>query len=256
MTHRLVALAAAAASVAVSAPALAQDEQIPWAGWYVGLNAGVAWGDAKSRLFFESPAGSRVPAADIAALNAPVSTGHHNHTGFTGGIEGGYNYVMGNNLLLGVETDFGFLDIKKTNSNTFQSRLLINPPVTYTLENRVKADWVWTLRPRIGYISGNWLFFGSAGLGISDIEIRTTYHDTFNPPGSASMSDSSTKTGFAGGLGVGYAFASGWSAKGEWLYTDFGKVTATTGTSNNAVNITSEGKVKANLIRFGADYRF
>jgi outer membrane immunogenic protein len=255
MLERALILSAVTATLGLATPALAQTEGSPWNGWYVGAHAGVTWGDTKTNLHLEQGTGAPIiPPADFAGLNA-LATSSHNRTGFTGGIEGGYNYQMGQ-LLIGVETDFGFLDTKKTNSNTYQSKVLISPPITYTLTNRAKSDWMWTLRPRIGYIYGDWLFFGSAGIAVSDIKITTTYADTFTPPNSASMSNSSTKTGFAGGLGVGYAFNPNWSFKGEWLYTDFGKVSAATATPSGVAVIKSEAKVKANLVRFGVDYRF
>ena len=70
------------------------------------------------------------------------------------------------------------------------------------------------------------------------------------------ISDSDTKTGFAGGLGMAYALTPNWSVKGEWLYTDFGKVRVSAPTAGGFATVTGEGKAKANLLRMGVDYRF
>jgi outer membrane immunogenic protein len=255
-----VGVAVAAAAAIAGSPALAQNEAHPFHGFYVGANAGIGWGDTNSHLHLETGAGSPIPPADVVGVNSLVSSGHHNHSGFAGGIEGGYNFVTGggatNDYFFGVETDFGFLDLKQTKDSTYQSALLISPPINYSLHQKVHTDWMWTLRPRVGYITGPWMFFGSAGLAISDIKIETSYHDNLTPPGSASFSHSSTKVGFAGGLGVGYAFSPQWSVKGEWLYTDLGKVSASTASPSENAVITADAKMKANLIRFGIDYAF
>lgn len=254
MNHRLMATAAITLAAATASPAFAQDFETPWSGFYVGGNLGLTWGDTSSRLQLENRAGSRLPTPDVAGINQ-LSSDDDNDTGFAGSLEAGYNYLIGN-VLIGIETDIGFLDIEETTDKTYQSGLLITPPITYRLQQKVGSDWVWTVRPRLGYVSGPWLFFASAGIAVSDVKIDTTYSDTFSPPGSASSSGSDTKTGFAGGLGVGYALGPNWSAKGEWLYTDFGKVRATSQIANTPAAITAEGEVKANILRVGVDYRF
>jgi outer membrane immunogenic protein len=262
MNYRLKGAAAACAAAAgtaalmAAAPALAQQSDNTWGGWYVGATAGIGWGHTHSHLHLENGAGSTIiPPADVASLNSKIANNSDHHSGFVGALEGGYNYMMGN-ILLGVETDFGFYNIKETRDAAYQSPLLISPPITYTLHQKVHTDWMWTLRPRIGYASGPWLFFGSAGIAVSDLKIETSYHDNLTPPGNASFSDSSTKTGFAGGLGVAYSFSPNWSVKGEWLYTDLGKVSASTATPNNTAVITADGKISANLLRIGVDYKF
>jgi len=255
MKYYMLALGVASVALAAAAPALAQDDDTIWHGFYAGVNAGVVWGDAKSGLEFQQGAGSSIPAVDLPLLNAPISGGGGSDAGFTGGVEAGYNYQMGA-FLIGVETDWGFFDINDDKSNTFPSRLLISPPATYTIDHKVSSDWIWTLRPRIGYVSGQWLFFGSAGIGVSSVKIRTNYRDTIGAGHSVSISDSSTKTGFAGGLGIGYALSPNWSVKGEWLYSDFGKVRVSQAIPNTATTVTGEGKVRSNAFLMGVDYRF
>jgi outer membrane immunogenic protein len=201
------------------------------------------------------PGGPVIPPDDLTGVNALIAHNSNNRTGFAGSIEGGYNYQSGN-LLVGIESDIGFMDTKRTQTHTFQSGVLIEPPVTYTITNSVDTDWLWTIRPRLGYASGPWLVYATAGLGVSTIKVKATYADTFSPPGNASISDSSTKVGFAGGVGVGYAFSHNWTMKGEWLYADIGSATANATTSNGSAVITAEGKAKANIIRLGVDYKF
>ena len=248
------ALAAASAVLISAVPAVAQDYDQTWTGFYAGASVGGVWGNTSNRLRLERGNGAVViPPADIASLNALVTDDHDNNGGFAGAIEAGYNYQMGA-FLVGLETDFVFLDVDESTSKTFQSTLPLAAPLRYTLEQKVSSDWVWTLRPRLGYVSGPWMFFGSAGIGVSDVKLRSRYADSAGR--TAQMSDSATKTGFAGGLGAAYAFSPQWSVKGEWLYMDFGKVSASAPTTNGFAVITGEGKVKANAFRVALDYKF
>jgi outer membrane immunogenic protein len=261
MTYNLFKAAAAGLPLAVAvvaAPAMAQD-QSPWNGWYVGGNIGAAWGDSSLRAHVSPGSGAVViPPADAALIN---STGgnNSNKTGFTGGIEGGYNYRMGD-WLLGIETEFSALDINERQDNSFQSAivpLIVGAtPTTYHVTQRAKTDWMWTLRPRVGYIMGPWLFYGTAGIATSDIKVSLNYSDTAPTPHVVNADKSSTRTGWTAGLGVGYAVTPNWSMKGEWLYTDFGSVSTTASSPSGFVNLTSDAKVRSNLFRIGADYRF
>lgn len=252
MTHRRILFATATLILpilAAAAPAAAQDTG-SWNGFYVGANLGADWGDTSTHT--TATAGSISPI-DLGRINAG-SSNSSNKTGFTGGVEAGYNYQMGS-WLLGVETDFGAFDVSQRTSRTIQSGLL--PPATLTASQRLSTDWIWTLRPRVGYVSGPWLFYGTGGLAMTDVKYSMQYADTLTPSHTAGMSISDTKTGWVAGLGAAYQFMPQWSVKGEWLYADFGHVRgSTTATPTGFVTFDSEGKVKANLLRIGVDYKF
>jgi outer membrane immunogenic protein len=260
-----VATAGFAAITAAAAPAMAQDSGgTPYNGWYIGGNLGGTWGDNSLHLTASQPPTPTnpivIPPADVSLINA--GSNNSNKTGFTGGIEGGYNWLAGN-WLFGIETEFSALDINENQSNSYQSTALtVNPlvagsaPVVYTANQRAKTNWMWTLRPRLGYVSGPWLFFASAGLATADIKVTMDFSDNRTPPDSIHNDSSSTKTGWAGGLGVAYAAGPQWSLKGEWLYTDFGKISTSATTSTGFATLTSQANVRANLFRVGVDYRF
>jgi outer membrane immunogenic protein len=65
------------------------------------------------------------------------------------------------------------------------------------------------------------LFYATGGLAVGNVSFTDT--QTF-PVGAASGSVSSTKTGYAVGGGVEYAFDSHWIAGVEYLYVDLGSV--------------------------------
>src|SRR5204863_6699629 len=119
---------------------------------------------------------------DITAINANLSHDSGNHTGFTGGIEGGYNYVSGN-WLFGIEADWVLLSTKSRETRTYTS--LISqpiipppPPTTYSFTQKADTNWMVSLRPRIGIISGPWLFYGTGGVAWADVKARIEYSDT------------------------------------------------------------------------------
>src|SRR5262245_10790520 len=68
-----------------------------WTGWYLGINGGGGWGNARSDF---SVAGS----PPFAAARNPMA-------GILGGAQLGYNYQSGR-ALFGVEADFQFANLR------------------------------------------------------------------------------------------------------------------------------------------------
>jgi outer membrane immunogenic protein len=255
VTHRTLCAAAAAAPFAFAflAPAdaaRAQESPNPWTGFYIGGIVGGAWGHTKPEATVTTGNGTVViPSADAAALGK-VTSNDNTHAGFTGGVEGGYNYQMGN-WLFGVEGDWTSLDLKNTNDKTLQSSL---GPTTFGLNQSVKTDWMVTLRPRVGYVMGPWMVFATTGLAWSELKYKADFFDDRSPADALSASASSTKTGWTAGLGGAYAFSPKLSLKGEWLYADFGHIGSAE--TNNFVSITPRDSVQTHMFRVGLDYKF
>lgn len=239
--------------IAAAAPAAAQDQD--WSGFYVGANAGASWGDTALDLKVQGPNGPvALPPADVGIINQ-VGAEDGNKTAFTGGVQGGYNYQTGN-WVLGLETDFGFFDLDQKRTNAYRSGVLTNPQVTYALDQRVKTDWIWTLRPRVGYAWGPWMGYVTGGLATTETKFTTTLQDNRLPQNVAAFEKSDTDTGWTGGLGAAYRFNTHIALHGDWLYVDFGKVHGSATTPNDFAIIAPEAKVRANLLRIGVDYRF
>jgi outer membrane immunogenic protein len=253
MTRNFLFGAVAVTALAAAAPALAQDNY--WTGFYVGANAGGSWGDTSLDVQVGTAGGPvTLPPADVGVINQ-VGSDDDNKTGFTGGVQAGYNYQMGS-WIFGLETDFGFFDISQRRTNVYQSAALIAPPIQYALDQRAKTEWIWTLRPRIGIASGPWMAYATGGIATSKIKLETQFADNRSPPNVVEASKSDTDTGWTGGLGGAYAFSPNMSFRGEWLYVDFGKVKQTGATANGFASVTSRAKVAANLLRVGIDYKF
>ena len=264
MTKSILTLAlptACLAAAAVAGPATAAVQHPAFEGWYVGGNLGGSWSDSNSHLTV-GPGTTAIPTPpiaipppDVAGINA-LSGGSSNKSGFTGGIEGGYNFITDNHILWGVETDFGFMDSDDRTSRSFQSTVGITgqPLPMVTISTRVKTSWIWTLRPRIGWSEGPWAIYGTAGLAMTDAKSSLEYVDNRVPPNTASRSANETLTGWTAGIGAAYAFSENWSVKGEWLYADFGHIGSAE--TNNFVSITPRDSVQTHMFRVGLDYKF
>lgn len=253
MSVKYMLMAAGCACLLAPASATAQDHD--WTGFYVGGNAGASWGDTSLKTRIEPGTGAVIiPPAERDLINGDQSS-DDNETGFTGGLQGGYNFQSGS-WVFGVETDIGWMDIGQSRSKVYQSPVLISPPITATVRQEASTDWVWTLRPRIGYASGAYMIYGTAGLAASRISVEASFADSRTPSNTGNFSESDSKFGWVAGLGGAYAFDENWSVRGEWLYTDFGKVRNSWVTPNGFAAFTTEADTRANLLRIGVDYKF
>jgi outer membrane immunogenic protein len=273
MRNWTIAAFVAVSAVAFTQTALAADMPIKaarapvvapaynWTGFYVGLNAGAAFGhaDPHTSTIFD-PAGY-FATTSIPAINA-IGNASVDGAGFTGGIQFGYNWQFNNNAVLGLETDFGYLGLNKSVSGT--ALYPCCAPTGFTINQSVKSTWLWTVRPRLGWAANNWLLYITGGLAVAEIKGDFLFTDTF-AAANESASLSKTKAGWALGGGVEYALAGPWSVKAEYLHVDFSTV-STTSTNLRAgtptavpfpANVyTHSIKLSDDLVRVGVNYRF
>jgi len=223
-----------AADMAVKAPSPSTAPAATsynWTGWYVGLNAGGAWQREDSTTTMDP--GGHIGVLGIIALINASGTGSATAGSFIGGVQTGYNWQF-NQTVLGIEADFDGL----TGNPTLNGAGPLNiAPNTFTTTNSARAEWLATLRPRLGVILGRTLIYATGGLALADIRYTQTYTDTLNS-GFGTSSVTTVKAGWTAGGGIEYAFWDKWSTKLEYLYSDFssvnttGLVTATTGNTN------------------------
>jgi outer membrane immunogenic protein len=90
----------------------------------------------------------------------------------------------------------------------------------FNVSTTVNADWLYTLRGRIGIPVNNLLFFATGGLAISDVKITSAFTDVngANATGSSSV----TKTGYTVGGGAEWMVTNRWTVKAEYLYVNLG----------------------------------
>src|SRR3977135_2936339 len=130
-----------AADMPVKAPPI--QPRFDWTGFYVGGHLGYARGHASGS--FADP----VPATSSNSFGS-----------LFGGFQLGYNYVLPSGFLVGVEGDVSFPNFLGAD-DVARSRFTAQG----ILEEKI--DYIGRLRGRFGYVSGNWLVYGTGGFAWS-----------------------------------------------------------------------------------------
>lgn len=252
----------------------AQAFQVPahfsYHGFYAGLNGGDATAQSSTKTTNSFVPNSYFFQSDIAQIaNAGNKT--LNMSNLTGGIEGGYNYLY-RHILLGAEIDFETLSASSSNTNTqiYQSA----PPFTFTMYTKVSTNWLFTARPRIGYVfTNNILLYLTGGLAVTQLKTYQTFSDNYvgPPPTNAAENAGKTqnKSGWVVGGGVEYPVAEHVSIKAEYLYSQFGKVSSSGQLTlnpaylalfvpplNTQAPFTHTANLTDKIIRVGVNYHF
>ncbi|HYM18760.1 MAG TPA: outer membrane beta-barrel protein [Micropepsaceae bacterium] len=237
------------------APAHAAD----WDGFYAGINAGYAEGQSGAKTSTVYSGGGYFTATSVPAI-ATTGAQNLNNGGFTGGAQGGFNAQSGN-LVYGAELDIDGLDLRDSKKST--TTYPCCSPSTFTISQSRKTDWLVTARPRLGWLSGDLLFYGTAGLAITKLGYKEKFTDTFGPALETANMDK-TRLGWTAGGGLEAPIADQWTVKGEYLFADFGHVSTT---STNLIayvpavaypqNVfTHRVGLEAHIFRVGANYHF
>jgi len=277
------------ATLAVGGVAEAADGN--WSGFYGGGNAGYAWGNTDNTLtisdapianchfcapIFPGPTASGQDAALAQASGSPA----FNPRGFSGGAQIGYNWQT-SNLVFGAEIDFGAFSQRQTASSSFSlpgstaTSSCIDGGVVATscagnFSTSVKADWLLTVRPRIGYAWGQTLAYLTGGLAVTHLSFSQSYSDNINivsgnSGGSITTSSSQTKLGWVVGGGFEQLLAGGnWSIRAEYLYVRFDGLGAsgrlshfTPGVGTDYADFSNSlDHFSSNIVRVGLNYRF
>jgi outer membrane immunogenic protein len=244
---------ALAADLAVKAPRAAPLMPIfSWTGCYIGGNAGGVWGHSDTTETLGGAWLTLSPPADNAAIQANGSRSIST-SGFTGGGQIGCNFQTGS-LVLGLEADGEYTGLS---GSAFSSVIL---PIAGTQVNNsasVSSYSLFTVRPRVGFAAGQWLFYVTGGLAVGNVKFSDTqtYLATLT---SASGSVSSTKAGWAAGGGVEYAIDNHWIAGVEYLHVDLGSVGFNTTVSPPFTAFTNafNASFKEDIVRGRLSFKF
>jgi len=240
-------IAAAAMLALASAPALAAPPPpvFNWSGFYAGGNIGSGLEQGQPGLPPNFISFSPGPSL-------PTTTSYHGN-GIVGGAQAGYNWQF-TNWVVGLEADLGASDARSTLGFLFPAGVIFTSLAGTT---ELRTDFFGTARGRIGYATGNLLFYGTGGFAWVH-EKFTTSGTTFvfaSPIGTFASSDSQWIGGWTAGGGVDYAFAPNWFVRLEYLHVGLGShnfaiAPAVTGAST--VPVTS----RFDIVRVGLNYKF
>jgi high affinity Mn2+ porin len=178
-----------------------------WSGFYVGSHQGYAWGSSN----WTAPPDLSGSLNLFQPFNLPSQTGS-----FFTGVQAGYDYMLPNRLVIGAEVDASFpawpnlAGISIGGTSTFAS------PIGEESYSETMLAFG-TVRGRIGYAPGNWLFYATGGFAWSYDRLTLTQLAS----GTTDM-PFLWRLGWAAGAGVEAPVAPHWTARLEYLFTDYG----------------------------------
>jgi outer membrane immunogenic protein len=221
-----------------------------WHGFYIGANAGYAWGDDNvGNIEVFNPQGQQYPTGPLKYdLEAE---------GRFAGLHVGFNRQAGN-LVFGLEADIqtGIDGASKTS---------FDPPAIFDFNYRASLDveWFGTLRGRLGYAWDRTLIYVTGGLAFGEVSNTAQYLITEPccPGGVANLRTRGTETGYVLGGGFEHVINPSWSLKFEYQYVSLGDGMVEGPLFFVNGNPSGEG-VKANFdadfhtVRVGLNYHF
>src|SRR5215831_7152271 len=214
--HAADSLSASSTTPDTKAPAKALVTTTPssdWSGFYVGGHAGVLGGH--SAWSATQPTGADLSGSLNLFSPFDLFNGHGSHFA---GLSAGYNSALPSRVVAGIEADVsfpGFLDASQSFSSTAIGAASYQDAVTM----------FGSVRGRIGYDANHRLYYATGGLAWTYDQFTRTQLGAGPVVGTP---DGTVETSFAGrigwtvGAGVEAPVVSGWTAKIEYLYSQFG----------------------------------
>ncbi len=137
---------------------------------------------------------------------------NEDRTGFSGGVQLGYNKQCGA-ALYGIEGDLNFSALKHTTNYDVAGFL----PVPLLSDHR-SLDWLSTIRGRAGIVANDsLLLYVTGGLAFGGLK-----HSVDAPIGPINLfSENKVRWGWTAGAGTEMALRDNWSLKSEVLYVNF-----------------------------------
>jgi outer membrane immunogenic protein len=259
----IIALGAATASAADLAPrpyakaAPIVEAVFSWTGFYIGGNVGGHWG-RDSITTTSNPVG--FPPPTNADTLSPVTL---KPQGVMGGFQVGYNWQM-NNVVFGIEGDANWLGGTASRHFAYPFLPPFSPAFGDYIENSTSAAFLGTIRPRIGLTMDRLLLYVTGGVAFGSVKTTDSFciQGCATPVGNlATVSGTTTRTGWTAGAGIEYAIGNNWSVKAEYLYVDLGSFNTLIPSAPNCVppgacSFVVHHTYTDNIARLGVNYRF
>ena len=238
MLASMVLLSSPGLAADLARPALPVVAQSPWEGFYAGGNVAALF--AGSSAF--STNGSGVPSSGRTSEVAEehVDFAHQFGPG-QGGLQAGYNHVTASGLLLGVEADFSFPAILR--SNLQQDIPALGPSV---INDNVQIYG--SLGGRVGYAFGDVLVYGTGGFAYDRDRLTTTDFAT----GTVDDNVYFWRPGFTAGAGLEVLLTANLSAKIEYAFFDFARAS----TDLPGAGETYGADLRFQTVKLGLNYHF
>jgi high affinity Mn2+ porin len=159
-----------------------------WNGFYAGGHMGLAWGQSN---WTGGPG-----VAGTTSLFQPINSFDEGGSFFFG-LQGGYNYVLPNRILLGAEVDASFPSFQTLTGISIGGNSNFISPTLGAVNYNETVLSSGTVRGRIGYAPGGWLFYATGGFAWTYDQQTFTQFSTGN-----SVSPFLWRLGWTAGAGV------------------------------------------------------
>ena len=241
----LVAAGGQAADLSATLPLKAPPASIDydWTGLYVGGHVGLSTGH--SNWILKPLAGGAPVAGSFGLYQSPNAFTEGGS--FFEGVQVGYNFMLPNRMVLGIEGDGSFPAFPDPSGLTIGGISNFTSPTfgAGTFSETLLSSG--TLRGRIGYAPGHWLFYATGG-------VAWTYNQqTLTQVATGNAEDRFLwRFGWAAGAGFETPIAPNWTVRGEYLWTGY---------PTKAVDFPVFGQHVASdfpmqQLRLGLNYRF
>jgi high affinity Mn2+ porin len=217
------------------APPPAASSSYDWTGFYLGGHLGYAAGSSDW-----STSGVSGSFSLYQGFDAFKDTGSYFE-----GLQAGYNFMLPNRVVIDLELDTSFPSFpNKAGVSIGGVSTLSSPFGAETFQETMLSSG--TVRGRLGYAPGDWLFYATSGFAWTYDRLALTQLAS----GTTDM-PFLWRFGWAAGGGVEAAIAPHWTARLEYLFTDYGAASVTfpsTGQRFNSDFLVSE-------LRLGLNYQ-
>jgi high affinity Mn2+ porin len=217
-----------------------------WTGYYVGAHLGYATGYSK---WSATEAGAATPSLAGSLDFFHAFDGFKGTGSYSLGLQAGYSYMLPSRLVLGVEADVSFPSLIG-GSQVISSDLI--GQATY----QELVQFSGTVRGRIGYAPGHWLLYATGGFAWTYNQFTRTQLAGTPVGGTANPGDEESlfvrqRVGAVAGAGVEVALPSNWTARLEYLYTDYGSRSVNFATGAQRF----DSSLAIQSVRLGFNYR-
>lgn len=216
MTKALIgALSLAAVSLA-AVPAAAADLRMPtkapviaaslanWSGLYIGVHGGAQRLESEYAFAYDGLGIDVSDSRDFSSTSALF------------GAQAGYNWQVSPGLLFGIEADVSWADHSE-GGEIYRYSVGNNDHFDGSVDLGLQGS----IRARLGFINGGWLFYATGGAAFGDTSTTGAAVDDALLPAVTTTNDS-TRWGWTAGAGVDVMLTPNWIAGIEYRYTDLG----------------------------------
>jgi high affinity Mn2+ porin len=244
-------------ALATAERALAADDSMPtkapppatvaaydWSGFYAGAHLGYAGGTSNW---------STAPNLSGSFGLFQSYDAFKNDGSYFGGLQAGYNTMLANRFVVGAEADASFPSFPNLAGISIGGTSTLTSPTNGAETFGENMLAFGTVRGRIGYApnhflgTSNWLFYATGGFAWAYDQQAVTQLAT----GTTDM-PFLWRFGWAAGAGIEAPVAPHWTARLEYLFTDYGNSTAAF--ANAGQRFTSD--LTLHELRAGVDYHF